>query len=493
MASTTARSPRSCCAYGATAASAATTRVSTRASAPPCRPRNRPTCSCWETRPASSRKAPARSDRREPQGAAMANGSEFIFVVPAEVLPGAARGAGPVQLRARSGQDVVRLTIANGPVLVLAPETASAVLAPPGPRAPPSAPGTVNLRVQWGPATLAGFEVLSDVMPELPLEMASEEAARLLARKVDAQVDTGLYALEAGRFDQPLKSAGRAPLAPVPAATDGGPLLVLVHGTFSETHGTFGKLWTAHPDQVSRLFEAYGQRVYGFDHRTLEESPVRNALALVAALPQGARLHLLTHSRGGLVAEVLARACSAGTPTRAELDAAAPDDAADLEQLFRDAHARKLQVERIVRVACPARGTLLASRRLDAYLSVLTWALQLAGQEVLGVLLDFLHGIAKKRADPSVLPGLAAMMPESPFIQWLDAQQEPVAGELRVVAGDVQGDSLVAWIKALVADAYYWTDNDFVVHTRAMYGGVARAPGAARFLLDRGGKVSHFG
>jgi hypothetical protein len=29
----------------------------------------------------------------------------------------------------------------------------------------------------------------------------------------------------------------------------------------------------------------------------------------------------------------------------------------------------------VVRVACPARGTLLASRRLDTYLSVLKWGL----------------------------------------------------------------------------------------------------------------------
>jgi hypothetical protein len=37
-----------------------------------------------------------------------------------------------------------------------------------------------------------------------------------------------------------------------------------------------------------------------------------NALTLVNALPDGARLHLATHSRGGLVAEVLARAAPPG-------------------------------------------------------------------------------------------------------------------------------------------------------------------------------------
>ena len=43
------------------------------------------------------------------------------------------------------------------------------------------------------------------------------------------------------------------------------------------------------------------------DSPTLGASPVANALTLVRALPKGARLHLAAHSRGGLVAEVLAR------------------------------------------------------------------------------------------------------------------------------------------------------------------------------------------
>ena len=47
-------------------------------------------------------------------------------------------------------------------------------------------------------------------------------------------------------------------------------------------------------------------RIVGLNHRTLSESPAQNALALVKQLPANARLHLLTHSRGGLVGELLA-------------------------------------------------------------------------------------------------------------------------------------------------------------------------------------------
>ena len=65
-------------------------------------------------------------------------------------------------------------------------------------------------------------------------------------------------------------------------------------------------------------------------------------------------------------------------------------------------------------------------------------------------------------------------------------------GELRVVAGDIEANSIGSWLKALLSDAFYWTDNDLVVHTRSMYGGTLRNDGAATFVLDRGGKVSHF-
>ena len=76
----------------------------------------------------------------------------------------------------------------------------------------------------------------------------------------------------------------------------------------------------------------------------------------------------------------------------------------------------------MVRVACPARGTLLASGRLDAYVSVFKWTLELAGIPVAPQLVDFLGEVAKRRADPDILPGLAAQIPGSPLVQWLHGE-----------------------------------------------------------------------
>jgi hypothetical protein len=98
----------------------------------------------------------------------------------------------------------------------------------------------------------------------------------------------------------------------------------------------------------------------------------------------------------------------------------------DLRALVQEAQGKGLRVERVVRVACPARGTLLASKRLDAYLSVLTWSLQLASVPVAPQLLDFLHEVARRRAEPEELPGLEAMMPGRPMVDWLNRAEEPI-------------------------------------------------------------------
>lgn len=432
------------------------------------------------------------------------------------VQVGAVRGTGQaVRLTARAGQDAVVLHIANGPSLVLHPQTASDLM-----RAQGSANGatrggagneaTIPAQLAWpgleprgatrgrlGSVLVSAVEVITGIA----LEPAARLTARKVAQKLDDQVDPGVYALSAESLAAPLK--GQARLAQVPPADDAGPLLVLLHGTFSETHGTFGKLWQHHPQRVRELFAHYGARVYGLDHPTLGASPIDNALLLVRALPRGARLHLLTHSRGGLVGEVLARVCAhpdldeaalapfKGTEHRPQLRA--------LRELAAECKARDIRVERMVRVACPARGTLLASKRLDAYVSVLKWTLDLAGVPVAPRLLDFLGEVASQRTDPSLLPGLEAMTPESPLVQWLHTQDRagPLPGQLRVVAGDIEGDSVTSWVKTLLADAFYWTDNDLVVQTRSMYGGTPRAGGGgahpgASFVLERGGQVTHF-
>lgn len=426
------------------------------------------------------------------------------------VLIGAAAGiqrgaAAPVTITAQAGRDVVLLHIADGPTLTLHPDNARDLLLAQQPQTPPARgvisasdrnqPINVPTRLQWRGLDGAVPEAASDRgvggvllrAIEVVTGVARDPAADLIASKVvdkfDGKVDAGVYLLKPESLDS-FKGTGKA-LKSIPAANDQGPILVLLHGTFSDAAGTFCQLWTEHPDKIAALFERYGNRVYALEHPTLGVSPIGNALALARALPTGANVHLLTHSRGGLVAEVLARVCGS------EANAADGLDDPQLRELATLAKQRKLKVERVVRVACPARGTLLASKRLDAYLSVVRWSLQLAGVPIAPQLLALIGEVAQRRTDAEVIPGLAAQMPDSPLVQWLHAAPEPLPGQLRVVAGDMQGDSIGSWLKTLLSDGFYWTDNDLVVQTRSMYGGAARAAGAS-FVLDRGAKVSHF-
>jgi hypothetical protein len=256
---------------------------------------------------------------------------------------------------------------------------------------------------------------------------------------------------------------------------------------------TFGKLWTEHPQRVRALFEKYESAVYALDHATLGASPIDNALTLARALPAGADVHLLTHSRGGLVAEVLARL--AANPRSTFKPFAGKDHRAHLAALkslasILDRPKQKIAVSRVVRVACPARGTLLASKRLDAYSPSSSGRWSSPDPRCPPARRISRRGGAPA-ADPETIPGLAAQIPDNPLVQWLHEPEVQIPGDLRVVAGDIEGDSVTGWLKTLLADAFYWTDNDLVVQTRSMYGGTPREKGAT-YLLDQGGKVTHF-
>jgi triacylglycerol esterase/lipase EstA (alpha/beta hydrolase family)/tetratricopeptide (TPR) repeat protein len=419
------------------------------------------------------------------------------------------RGTGSeVSLNADPDNDVMAVHIANGPVLIINPETARELFLAQQSSASRGAQGADSVRIpaqlEWdgqseiqkqtrgasrGPVGKVLVKLIQ-IVTGVGKDNVVDAAATLASSKVDSQVDAGLYRLNAKVLPS-LKGSVRASEIDI----DDKPLLVLLHGTFSNTQGTFGKLWTDHPAKVKHLFDAYSG-VYALDHPTLTASPIQNAMELANALPKGAVLHLLSHSRGGLIGEVLAKVCSGGEDLLQSFASLADGDEyktqrEDLQLLIKLVNDKQLKITRFVRVACPARGTLLASNRLDAYLSVLKWSMELSGLPMVPELVDLLAEVARRRSNPLLMPGLAAQMPDSPLVQWLHLIRMPIDGELRVIAGDMEGDSVVSWLKTLLSDTYFWTDNDLVVQTSSMYGGAPRARSAS-FLLNQGGAVSHF-
>ena len=297
-----------------------------------------------------------------------------------------------------------------------------------------------------------------------------------------------------------------ARLTPVRALEGKGPVLVFLHGTGSSTSGSFSELWSPQSGSLIKpLFNFYSGRVLAYQHRTLSESPIENALALAEELARllgpDAELHVVSHSRGGLIGELLARGMRVGaasfTPDEFELfdDDGRARDRKAIEQLSTVLHQSSIRLTKFVRVACPARGTTLADRRLDRYFSVLVNLVSLIpalkGNPMYDGLTNLLAGVLKKRAEPEELPGLEAMMPTSPLVRMLNNPDVRTTADLHVLGGDLAGVGIFGRLKTLVTDFYYRDDHDIVVNTPAMLGGIERVQ-PIRYWIDTGDKVTHF-
>lgn len=291
--------------------------------------------------------------------------------------------------------------------------------------------------------------------------------------------------------------------------------LLFLHGTASSSEGSFSGLWEENSSRLA-LDKAYGKRIFAFEHRTLTESPIANVLDLIKMLPNGARLHLVSHSRGGLVGELLARANRLHKDPfpQSEIERfkemgertgrkGVEEDLERLRELNREMLSRTIRVERFVRVACPARGTTLASGKLDRWASVMAnlfgKGLKTAGKAVpmlqpvtkgLELFQNFLLAVVKERTDARVLPGLEAMMPDSPLVGMLNSGDVHIDAPLHVLAGDYRGDGLLPWLGDCLSEIYYGGQTDLVVNTPSMSGGAVRSQGIWQKSLS-GPEVHH--
>jgi CHAT domain-containing protein len=331
------------------------------------------------------------------------------------------------------------------------------------------------------------------------------------------RVSPGLYRWS-GRSRDPSEIFGAADPKLAQEALQ-GPLLVFIHGTGSNGAGSFGDLQETSEEDWRALRATYGERIYTFEHYTFSESPIDNALALARILPAGARIHLVTHSRGGLVGDLLCLRqvdddlINGFRPGSAPFTADDPGRRESLEREGELAYAEQrerlrelrtllgrehgFRIERYVRVAAPARGTLLISGNVDAFLSALLTLLgtvpYLAGNPIYSCVKRVVLEIARHRTDPRLVPGIEAMLPEAPLGRFL-ARATPAEGlQLAVIAGDIEGGHLLKRLGVLFTDFVFFegVNNDLVVDTDSMGAGIAR-PGNAHQLFEQGPRVSHF-
>ena len=255
--------------------------------------------------------------------------------------------------------------------------------------------------------------------------------------------------------------------------------LLLLHGTISSTKKSFGDFDI---NAWSRIYDFYSGRIISLEHYTVSESPYQNTIDLLKALPDGIELDILSQSRGGLVADALAR-CDTRIKNKgftkeeqAQMRKKNPSIAKEMLEIARLSSQKDLTIHKIARVACPASGTILLSKRLDHYLNFALNALQqaLGGKlnVVYSVLKNFLLEVVKSKHKTDVFPGLWAMVPDSIF-QKINNNEFALPSTLISIAGDAEiGGGLWNSIKVIMTNLYYRQANDFVVDTKAMSRGL---------------------
>ncbi|MHC1762738.1 MAG: CHAT domain-containing protein [Verrucomicrobiia bacterium] len=198
-------------------------------------------------------------------------------------------------------------------------------------------------------------------------------------------------------------------------------VLLLVHGTFSSTVGSFGAL-AGQP--AGRQFLESALREYdlvlGWDHRTLSVLPTENAIDLAARLErigfsEPPQVDAIAFSRGGLVLRSL------------------------IEHVLPSSRFR-LAMRRVVFVACTNGGTELARpanwhRFADRYINLAAAGARVAalvpGFASAGTILAsairglgaFVKALASSALTDDAVPGIAAMDPDGKFVRDINGAQ----------------------------------------------------------------------
>ncbi len=261
-------------------------------------------------------------------------------------------------------------------------------------------------------------------------------------RFAEAHIPLGLVWLLAEGEKLVASRIGRPSLPRAPAKG-----LLFLHGTFSHASAAFSDL--ARDGGFEALSKLYEGRVFAFNHLTVGRSPQENATALLEAVrgasfgfslgsSRGSSLDVVTHSRGGLVARLLAS--SAGAP----------------------------RVNRVFLAASPNEGTPLASParwdRLAAWLANLG---EMFPGGALAFGLDFAAEALVWMASRAggTLPGIAAMDPAGGLVEKLNTIAARPYEVAAVVARYEPRDSAARRLLDAAAGIFFEDPNDLVVPT----------------------------
>ncbi len=271
-----------------------------------------------------------------------------------------------------------------------------------------------------GPGTL--FEKIRVWFVKFVVRRAAGWTAQLAVRAIEAPQRNGLVHVDGPSLDQWHNLESLAELA---LPNRQAKVLLLLHGTFSSTRGSFAQLCSGAATALRGWLHEY-DAVLGFDHHTLSRGPEENAADVCDALrsrrwSHDVRLDIVGFSRGGLVARCLVEQVLPGS----ELP---------------------VSVRNVVAIGSTSAGTVLAARKnWKAYLDLVTNLLAGAGR--LGSLLDpqsaaiaagvastmiGLTGFAKALAayvlNEDDVPGISAMAPDGALVEALNRGPAPQVG-----------------------------------------------------------------
>ncbi len=283
------------------------------------------------------------------------------------------------------------------------------------------------------------------------------------------------------------------------------PHLLFLHGTASSTLGSFGGLIGT--DVWTFMEQHYGQQLLTFQHETLTKNPLQNAFELVEKLPNNIELHIISHSRGGLVGDILSRFSHSDNERYRGFDdneiaylekTGRQNDIEWITRLQKELHDKRITVSKFIRVACPASGTTLASKRLDTLLNVtmnlVGYGTGVGANPFYAGFKNLIAAVIDSKNEVDILPGLEAMNPTSPFIKVLNspATQVLVNRPIHIVSGNCKIKLELKALLIIVSKLFYLEDNDLVVNTHAMYQGAKRADRLVQYFFDEIGEVDHF-
>ncbi|MEP6780529.1 MAG: alpha/beta hydrolase [Gemmatimonadaceae bacterium] len=258
-----------------------------------------------------------------------------------------------------------------------------------------------------------------------------------------------------------------------------GRSLFFVHGTFSSTHSAFAGLERS---DIEALSNAYGGRVFAFDHFTLSHSPAQNVNEMAKLLPTNIPIDadILCHSRGGLVArEMIERAAAHGLNG-------------------------KLSIGKVVFVGVPNAGTILTSpSHMIDMIDRMTTAIDFLPDGPVAWILEGIITAVKVVGHGGLnsLAGLMSMIPNGDYLNTLGGATTDHATYLGIAADfDAKAtafDRLVLIQAAgnkIIDRIFQDAQNDLVVPTAGVAGGKGTLfpiPALEMLTLDKTAKVTH--